>query len=92
MPGKPEYSLEIHKKRIRYLAWHRGTQEADIILGTFIDRYLETLDQAACLWFEALFHENDQDILDWITGKTATPKAFDTALMDKIKTLDHINT
>lgn len=90
MPGKPEHSLEVQKKRIRYLAWHRGTQEADLILGTFVDRHLEEMDEAACQWFEALFMEADQDILDWITGKQETPQVFDTPIMEKIKTLDHM--
>ncbi len=90
MPGKPEHSLAVHKKRIRYLAWHRGMKEADLILGVFVDQHLEEMDQAACQWFETLFNEADQDILDWITGKAPTPKAFDTATMDRIKTLDHM--
>ena len=90
MPGKPEHSLAVHKKRIRYLAWHRGTKEADLILGGFVDQHLEKMDAAGCNWFETLFHQADQDILDWITGKTPTPETFDNAIMDKIKTLDHM--
>ncbi len=78
------------RKRIRFLAWHRGIQEMDLILGRFADRHLASFDVADCHWFEALFMEADQDILDWITGKEPTPEAFDTPLMDRIKTLDHM--
>lgn len=92
MPVKPEQSLEIMRKRIRFLAWHRGIQEMDLILGRFADRHLATFEAADCRWLEALFMEADQDILDWITGKAPTPAAFDTPLMDRIKTLDHMQT
>ena len=90
MPVKPEQSLKNSRKRIRYLAWHRGIQETDLILGRFVDQNLDDLDAHDCAWFEALFMEIDQDILDWIAGKTPTPRAFDTEMMDRIKTLDHM--
>lgn len=90
MPDKPEQSLETSRKRIRFLAWHRGIQETDLILGRFVDHNLGTLSAADCQWFEALFMESDHDILEWIAGKVPTPKAYDTPLMDRIKTLDHM--
>ncbi len=90
MQGKPEQSLEISRKRILFLAWHRGIQETDLILGQFVDQNLGTLSAADCRWFEALFMEADQDILDWIADRVPTPKAYDTPLMDRIKTLDHM--
>ncbi len=80
------------RKRIRFLAWHRGIQETDLILGRFVDRHLASFDAADCAWFEALFMEVDHDILNWITGTAPTPAAFNTPLMERIKTLDHMKT
>jgi len=75
---------------VKYLAHHRGIKEADLILGRFVDQNLAALSAADLDWFEALFLEQDVDILAWITGKEKTPKPFDTPLMDQLKTLDHM--
>jgi antitoxin CptB len=69
---------------------HRGIKEADLILGGFVERNLDTFDDQDIDWFEGLFHCQDVDILAWITGKEKTPEAFDTPLMDRLKTLDHM--
>ncbi len=90
MAGKPDINLENRRKRLKYLANHRGIKEADLILGRFVDRNFGQFDEADIDWFEALFQCQDTDILAWITGKTPTPKAFDTPLMDRLKTLDHM--
>ena len=90
MPGKPDINLKNRRKRLQYLASHRGIKEADLILGRFVDQNLESFSAADIDWFEALFMEQDVDILAWITGKAETPKAFDTAWMDRLKTLDHM--
>lgn len=90
MTGKPDNTLEMRRKRLKYLAEHRGIKEADIILGRFVAQNLATFTDKDIDWFETLFIEQDFDILAWITGKVETPKHFDTPLMDKIKTLDHM--
>jgi len=90
MTSKPDHNLEIRRKRLKYLAHHRGIKEADLILGRFVDQNLAALSAADLDWFEALFLEQDVDILAWITGKEKTPKPFDTPLMDQLKTLDHM--
>src|SRR3990167_9071138 len=40
--------------RARFRAWHRGTREADYMIGGFFDRYHAGWDEAALTWFEAL--------------------------------------
>jgi antitoxin CptB len=90
MTAKPDNTLETRRKRLKYLAEHRGIKEADIILGRFVDQNLQSFDHADIDWFETLFIEQDVDILAWITGKAKTPAHFDTPLMDRMKTLDHM--
>ena len=39
-------SLAIRRKRLRYLSWHRGMRETDLLLGSFADRAIATLSIA----------------------------------------------
>lgn len=90
MADKPDNKLEVRRKRLKYLAGHRGIKEADLILGRFVDQNLASFDDQDIDWFEALFDEQDVDILAWITGNVAPPDDFDTPMMDRMKTLDHM--
>ncbi|MHA1543698.1 MAG: FAD assembly factor SdhE [Alphaproteobacteria bacterium] len=90
MADKPDNKLDVRRKRLKYLAEHRGIKEADILLGRFVDQNLASFDDRDVDWFEALFNEQDVDILAWITGNVPPPDDFDTPMMDRMKTLDHM--
>lgn len=90
MTSKPDITLELRRKRLKYLAEHRGIKEADILLGRFVDQNLSGFDDRDIDWFEALFHEQDVDIIAWVTGKVPPPAHFDTPMMDSMKTLGHM--
>ena len=37
--------LEIFKKRLIYRASYRGTKEMDILLSSFVNKYIDTFDE-----------------------------------------------
>ena len=37
--------LEIFKKKLIYRAGYRGTKEMDILLSSFVDKYIDTFDE-----------------------------------------------
>jgi hypothetical protein len=54
MTTKPENTLEIQRKRLKYLAEHRGIKEADILLGRFVDQNMAGFDAAcAAVWLHS---------------------------------------
>jgi antitoxin CptB len=61
------------RKRLLFRAWHRGTREADLILGSFAEQHLAGFDEAQLDRFEALLDVPDWDLFDWITGRAAPP-------------------
>ena len=65
--------LETRRKRLRFRAWHRGTKEADLLLGPFADANLDTLDADGLTRFEALLARSDPEIMDWMTGAAEPP-------------------
>lgn len=90
MTGQPDQSLVLRRKRLRFQAWHRGVKEADLILGRFVDRNGGNFDAEECEYFERLLKEQDQDILNWVTGKADVPEAFDHPLMARLQKLEHL--
>lgn len=78
-------------KRLGFRAWHRGTREADYMIGGFFDRYASSWSDADTLWFERLLEEDDVDIMAWAMGKEPVPAAFDGPLMQTMQKLDYIS-
>ncbi len=64
---------ENRRKRLFYLARHRGTQEGDLVLGGFAERYLSEFGDDELDQFSALIEENDADLMDWISGRAVIP-------------------
>ena len=48
----------------------------DLILDAFARKELEHLSAAELDCYDALLHENDQDLYAWVTGQTAAPVRF----------------
>ena len=77
-------------RRLRYRAWHRGTQEADLLIGGFFDRHGAGWDQEQLRWFEILLEEQDVDIMAWAIGTQPVPERFRGEMMSQLKILDYI--
>lgn len=77
-------------RRLKFRAWHRGTREADYMIGGFFDRYHTTWGEAEIAWFEALLDEDDVDIMGWALGTQAVPEEYRGALMDAFRKLDYV--
>jgi antitoxin CptB len=79
-------------KRLGFRAWHRGTKEADMMLGGFYDTRAVAWTTQEIDWFEALLEEQDVDIMAWAIGTLPVPLAWQSAMMDDLRTLDFITT
>jgi antitoxin CptB len=83
---------EVRLKRAHWRAHHRGTKEADMLVGGFADRWMAELaqDEAAFGWFEALMEEQDVDIMAWAFRKAEPPEALAGLWMNRLMELDYI--
>jgi antitoxin CptB len=77
-------------KRLRFRAWHRGTREADLLIGGFFDSGHRRWDEAEIAWFEALLEEQDVDIMAWAIGTAEPPERFRGSMMSGLQQLDYI--
>lgn len=73
--------LNTRRKRLRYRAWHRGTKEADLLIGPFADSQLGTMDHDQMDDFEALLRLPDPALVKWLTGQDAVPDDINTPVM-----------
>jgi antitoxin CptB len=73
--------LEIRRRRLLFRCWHRGTQEIDLLLGSFAETSLAGFGGAQLDRFEALLDCPDADLFDWITGRSTPPPAYDHDVM-----------
>jgi antitoxin CptB len=77
-------------KRLRFRAWHRGTREADLLVGGFFDCHHADWGEAEMEWFEELLEEQDVDILAWAMGTVEPPERFAGDMMLRLKNLNYI--
>lgn len=79
-----------YRRKLHYRAHHRGTREADAMIGGFFDHYSAQWDEAEYAWFERLLEEQDVDIMAWALGTAEPDPAFAGPLMDQMMRLDFI--
>ncbi|HEX4736241.1 MAG TPA: succinate dehydrogenase assembly factor 2 [Allosphingosinicella sp.] len=77
-------------KRLRFRAWHRGTREADLLIGGFFDAHGAGWDAVEMTWFEALLEEQDVDIMAWAIGTAAPPERYRGEMMGRLQQIDYI--
>jgi antitoxin CptB len=76
---------EVCCRRLLFRSWHRGTQESDLILGSFAETSLANLDSAQLDRFEALLECTDPDLFDWIFGGSTPPSEYDHDVMGLLR-------
>ncbi len=78
-------------RKLHYRAHHRGTREADAMIGGFFDRHAAAWSATEFEWFERLLEEQDVDIMAWALGTAEPDAAFEGHMMDALKKLDFIS-
>ena len=77
--------------RCKFRAWHRGTREADYMIGGFFDRYAATWSEDDIAWYEIVVEEDDVDIMAWALGTGHPPAHLDRPdLIAAMRRLDYI--
>ena len=57
--------LEILKKKLIYRASYRGTKEMDILLSSFVNKYIDDLDEISLFDLEKFLDFEDEIILNF---------------------------
>jgi antitoxin CptB len=84
MPTDPDL------KRLAWRAHHRGTKEADLLVGGFFDAHHASWDGEQRALFAAMLDEQDVDIMAWAHGTAVPPKPFEGPMVEALKKLDYV--
>jgi len=77
-------------KRLHWRAHHRGTKEADLMIGGFFDAHHAAWDRDERAQFEAILEEQDVDIMAWALGTAQPPERFQGPMIEALQKLDYI--
>ena len=66
--------LEILKKRLIYSAGYRGTKEMDILLSSFVNKYINDFDEALLAELEKFLDFEDEIILNFYNNNLVEKK------------------
>jgi antitoxin CptB len=64
----------IRRRRLLFRAAHRGTKEADLMIGGFVRRHLEAFTEGELDELEAILDMPDVDLTDWLTERRPIPE------------------
>ena len=87
MPLMPS---EADLKRLHWRAHHRGTKEADLLIGGFFDAHHASWSHDERALFEEMLGEQDVDIMAWAHGTADVPRRFQGPMADALRKLDYV--
>lgn len=73
---------DIQRKRIKYRATHRGTKEADAIIGGFVAANIQDLSDDSLDALEGFLDCSDPDISDWLRGVPPFPEGSNLEILN----------
>jgi antitoxin CptB len=77
-------------KRLHWRAHHRGTKEADLLIGGFFDAHHQQWGSHERALFADMLDEQDVDIMAWALGTAEPPARFAGPMTAALKKLDYI--
>lgn len=72
----------MQRKRLHMRSIRRGTKEMDLILGSYAESRLPSMDGVALGVYEALLCENDQELYAWVTRQSSAPERYSGLIED----------
>ena len=84
MPADPDL------KRLHWRAHHRGTKEADLLVGGYFDAHHRKWSADERALFKAMLEEQDVDIMAWAHGTAEPPQRFQGPITEALKRLDYV--
>ncbi len=66
-------TLSPRRRRLMFRAWHRGTKEADLMIGGFVQRHIAAFTDSELDELEAVLELPDVDLADWLSGRRDIP-------------------
>ena len=76
---------DILKKKIIYRSNHRGTKEMDLILSSFVKKYIDFLNEKELIELESLLNIDDGTLYKWYLNENAISLVPNNNLTKKLR-------
>tara|TARA_Y100000590_G_C15573286_1_gene959454 strand:+ start:919 stop:1173 length:255 start_codon:yes stop_codon:yes gene_type:complete len=76
---------DILKKKILYNSHHRGTKEMDILLGSFVKKYIDSFTNNELYELESLLKVDDDFLCRWYFNKDEFSGIPNNSVSKKLK-------
>ncbi len=76
--------LDPRRRRLVFRALHRGTKEADLMIGGFVSRHIATFSDSDLDAIEAILEHWDVDLADWLSGRRPIPPEADSPMLRRM--------
>tara|TARA_B100000959_G_C14979073_1_gene622707 strand:- start:58 stop:315 length:258 start_codon:yes stop_codon:yes gene_type:complete len=63
--------IDSLKKKIKYRSEYRGIKEMDLLLGNFVNKYIDTFDYEELINLYEILEKEDNIIFKWYSDKNA---------------------
>ncbi len=80
----PADELDPRRRRLLFRAHHRGTKEADLMVGGFVARHIARLSAEELDALEAVLEFPDVDLADWLSGRRPVPPECGSPLLARM--------
>ena len=77
--------LHTFQKKLKFKSSHRGSKEMDILLGSFVEKYIKLFNEGELQMLEAILELDDNDIYRYALDKVIIPKDIDNRVMQLLK-------
>jgi antitoxin CptB len=77
--------LDPRRRKLKFRCWHRGIREMDLIMGRFADACIDRLTDQELDQLELLMEVADPDLFLWVTAEQATPAAYDSVVLRRLR-------
>ena len=78
-------NIDILKKKILYRSEHRGTKEMDLLLGNFVKKYVNFLNEDELCELETLLNIDDEVLYKWYLNNEKTTSIPENSITKKLK-------
>lgn len=76
--------LDERRRKLKFRAWRRGFREMDLLMGSFADAHIATLDEAELTEFERLLSTPDWEVYAWLIGQKTVPGNYQSPLLTRM--------
>ena len=82
-------NIDIFKKKILYLSQHRGIKEMDLLLGNFVEKYINVFNEKELEELESLLSIDDNTLYSWYLNQNESDLIPNNSVSLKFKSLPY---